>query len=286
MRSLRIIAALLCAAWLLAGCGTLRLAYSQADHLTYWWLDGHVDFDGEQTRLARDGIAQWFAWHRASQLPDYAALLERAAVDAATDTTPERACAWFAALRERADAAVQRALPSAAAVALTLRPEQLDQLARKHAEVAAAAREEYLQPDPVERRDAALDRAIVNAERLYGTLTPAQRTLLATTVAASPFDAERWLAERQRRQRDLQQVLRGLTAATPPQAEAALRGVWQRVLQAPDAGYERYAQTLERYNCEAAARLHNTTTTPQREAAQRRLRGWQSDLRLLASAAP
>ena len=78
MRSLRIIAALLCAAWLLAGCSTLRLAYSQADHLTYWWLDGHVDFDGEQTRLTRDGIAQWFAWHRASQLPDYAALLERA----------------------------------------------------------------------------------------------------------------------------------------------------------------------------------------------------------------
>ncbi len=286
MRSLRIIAALLCAAWLLAGCGTLRLAYSQADHLTYWWLDGHVDFDGEQTRLARDGIAQWFAWHRASQLPDYAALLERAAVDATTDTTPERACAWFAALRERADAAVQRALPGAAAVALTLRPEQLDQLARKHAEVAAAAREEYLQPDPVERRAAALRRATVHAERVYGRLAPAQRALLAATVAASPFDAGRWLAERQRRQRDLQQVLRGLAATSPPQAEAALRGVWQRVLQAPDADYERYAQTLERYNCEALARLHNAATPPQREAAQRRLRDWQSDLRLLASAAP
>jgi hypothetical protein len=284
VRTWRIIAAALAVALLLASCGTLRLAYGQADELAYWWLDGHVDFDGEQTRQARDGIAHWFAWHRRSQLPEYAALLERAAADAAADTTPERACAWFTALRERADTAVRQALPAAARVVVTLRPEQLEQLARKHAEVADEARADYLQPDPAERRAAALKRAVNNAERVYGRLDAAQRERIAEAVAASPFDAERWLAERVRRQRDLQQTLARLDGASPAAAEAALGAVWQRVQRSPDEGYVRYAQVLERYNCEAAARLHNATTAAQRNAAQQRLRDWQSDLRLLTAA--
>lgn len=266
-----------------ASCSTLRLAYGQADELAYWWLDGHVDFDGEQTRQARDGIAHWFTWHRRSQLPEYAGLLERAAADASADTTPERACAWFTALRERADTAVRQALPAAARVVVTLRPEQLERLARKHAEVADDARADYLQPDPAERRAAALKRAIDNAERVYGRLDAAQRERIAATVAASPFEPERWLAERLRRQRDLQQTLQGLAGAPPAAAEAALRAVWQRVQRSPDEGYVRYAQTLERYNCEAVARLHNATSAAQRDAARNRLRDWQSELRLLAA---
>jgi hypothetical protein len=284
VRTWRIIAAALAVALLLASCGTLRLAYGQADELAYWWLDGHVDFDSEQTRQARDGIAHWFAWHRRSQLPEYATLLERAAADAAADTTPERACAWFTALRERADTAVRQALPAAARVVVTLRPEQLEQLARKHAEVADAARADYLQPDAAERRAAALKRAADNAERVYGRLDAAQRERIAETVAASPFDAERWLAERLRRQNDLRQALAGLVGTSPSAAEAALADVWRRVQRSPDEGYQRYAQALERYNCEAAARLHNSTSAAQRAVAQQRLRDWQADLRLLAAA--
>ncbi len=284
MRTWRIIAAAFAVVCLLASCSTLRLAYSQADELAYWWLDGHVDFDGEQTRQARDGIAHWFAWHRRSELPEYAALLERAAADIGTDTTPERACAWFTALRARADTAVRQALPAAARVVVTLRPEQLEQLARKHADVAEQARTDYLQADPAERTAAARKRAIDNAERVYGRLDAAQREMVAATVAASPFDPERWLAERLRRQRDLQQTLAGLAGASPAVAEAALGAVWQRVQRAPDEGYVRYAQTLERYNCEAAARLHNATNAEQRTVARQRLRDWQSDLRLLAAA--
>lgn len=284
MRTWRIIAAALAAALLMAGCSTLKLAYGQADELAYWWLDGHVDFDGEQTRQARDGIAHWFVWHRRSQLPGYAVLLERASADVTADTTPERACGWFDTLRERADAALQQALPAAARVAVTLRPEQLERLALKHAEVTEKLRDEYLQRDPAERRAAAVERAVTNAERLYGSLDAAQRERLVAIVAASPFDAGRWIAERQRRQRDLRQTLQDIAGTPPEAAEAALQGVWRRVRQPPDAAYARQAQALERYNCEAAARLHNETTPRQREVAQQRLRDWQSDLRLLASA--
>lgn len=261
----------------------LRLAYGHAEAMAYWWLDTYLDFDGAQTDQVRQGIAQWFAWHRRSQLPEYVALLDRAADEADRDATPAQACAWVDTLRARADLAVRQALPVAARVAVSLQPEQLERLSHQHAKVAEELRADYLQADPAERRAAAIERAETWAERLYGRLDAAQREQLAARVATSPFDADRWVAERLRRQRDLQRTLRSLTGATPQAAEAALLGVWQRVLQPPDETDARHAQALSRYNCEAAAAFHNRTTPAQRDAAQHRLRDWQADLRLLAA---
>jgi len=263
----------------------LRLAYSQADQVAYWWLDSYVDFDGQQTLLVREGLAQWFAWNRKSQLPEYAALLNRAAEEVLADTTPERACRWFDELRERTDVAVRQGLPAVASVVATLRPDQLARLARKQASTNEELRDEYLAADPVKRREASVKRAVERAEQLYGRLDAAQRAQVADVVAPSPFDAERWLAERQRRQRDVLQTLSTLAASgTAGEAgTAALLGVWQRIQRSPDEIYLSYAQALERYNCEAAAQLHNATSVEQREALRRRLKGWEADLRQLAA---
>jgi hypothetical protein len=284
-RCARIIAAALLLALSLGGCSAVRLVYNQADALVYWWLDGHLDFDGAQTLRVREGITQWFSWHRRSQLPEYAALLERAATEAAAPTTPEQACRWFEVVRERADIAMQQVLPVAAQVAGTLHAEQLQRLARKQAESIGEFRREYLQPDAAERRAASVERAIERAEQLYGRLDAAQRAQVAAAVTASPFDPQRWLAERQRRQRDLLQALTTVVATRggSDAARVQLQGVWQRARHSPDEAYLRYAEGLDRYNCEFAAQLHNTSTREQREALQRRLRGWETDLRRLAS---
>ena len=50
----------------LHSCGT-------APDLVYWWLDRYIDFNDTQTPRVHEAIKQWFAWHRRSQLPDYAA---------------------------------------------------------------------------------------------------------------------------------------------------------------------------------------------------------------------
>src|SRR5690349_2953366 len=74
-----IIGALLCAGALaLAGCSALRIGYGQAPELSYWWADKYFDFDGEQSPRVRTALRQWFAWHRGSELPDYAQRLARA----------------------------------------------------------------------------------------------------------------------------------------------------------------------------------------------------------------
>lgn len=286
MRRWRIIAVALLVA--VAGCSALRFAYTQAGELVFWWLDGYVDFDTEQTPRVRAAIARWFAWHRASELSDYAALLDRAADEAARDVTPEQVCRWFDVVRERVDRAVTHALPEAAAIAVTLSPEQLRHLERRQRKNNAEFRDDFLQPDPARRHAAAVDRVVERAEQLYGRLDDAQRERISQALVGSPFDPERWLAERQRRQRQLVQTLQRLQGL-PPRSGAALDGLqahWQAVRDAPDADYAAYQDRLDGANCELLAQVHNRTTVEQRREAQRRLRGWEADLRRLAAAAP
>ena len=83
-----IVALLLLAPALLTGCSALRFGYNQAPELAFWWLDGYADFDEAQSRQARERIAQWFSWHRRSQLPDVAALLARTGIESHVTEVP------------------------------------------------------------------------------------------------------------------------------------------------------------------------------------------------------
>lgn len=278
----------------MAGCSTLRLAYNQADTAMYWWLDGYVSFTPEQAPQVRNAIGRWFEWNRRSQLPDYAALLDTAAEEILRDTTPARVCEWTHEIRVRLDRAVQQTLPAAAVLAVGFDDEQFDRMEKEQAEAAAELREEYLSPEPAARHKAAVKRVRERAEQLYGRLDASQQARLERGMAESPADTERWLAERERRQRDLAQALRQAKASAPGTgagtdstashgAAQPLRAMWQRVKRSPDAAYQRYQEELIAYNCALSAEFHNGTSPEQRQAAQRQLRAWRADLLQLAS---
>ena len=282
---LRIIVALVVLAGLLAGCSALRFGYNQAPELVFWWLDGYADFDDTQARRTRDMLQQWFAWHRRTQLPDYAGLLARAQIDVLADTTPDRACRWWAELRERGERAADQALPYAAELIPTLTPRQIQHIERRYARINEEFRDEFLDPDPAKRLERAVKRTAERAEFLYGSLGDAQRARIAQLVSASPFDAETWYAERLQRQQETLQMLRRLSSesASRDTALAALRAHLERLLRSPREGYRRHMEKLQAYNCSFAASLHNTTTEAQRRAAQARFKGWEADLRALSA---
>jgi len=270
---------------LLAGCSAVRFGYNQAPELVYWWLDGYADFDATQSPRVREALAQWFAWHRRSQLPDYADLLARAQADVLADTSPERACRWWAELRRRGELAAEQALPYAAGLIPTLSPQQLQHVERRQAKVNDEFRSEYLARDPAQRLKDSVKRAVERAEFLYGTLDDSQRERVAQLVAASPFDPELWFAERLHRQQDALRVMRRLTSEPAPRdtALAALRAHVERTSRSPREHYRRYQERLESFNCGFAAGLHNATTPAQRQAAAARLKGWEVDLRALSA---
>jgi hypothetical protein len=269
----------------LAGCSAVRLGYNQAPSLLYWWLDGYVDFDEAQTQLARRGLDQWFEWHRRTQLPDYAALLERVQVEARSDTTPERTCRWWHELRARYDVAIERALPDVAKVLLTLKPAQIRHVEEHFAKSNREFREEFLDADPKRRVRRLVERAIDRAESIYGRLDDTQREAIAERVAASPFDAQAWSVERELRQRDALALLTRIAndGLSNEQTLAALRAYVATWTRSPREAYRRYAERLEQYNCRFAAELHNGTTPAQRQTAITKVRAWESDLRALAA---
>jgi hypothetical protein len=271
----------------LAGCSMLRLAYNQADTLLYWKLDAYVEFTPQQAPQVRAAIADWFEWHRRSELPDYAALMGRAADEALHDTTSARTCAWLAEMDLRFERAAQQALPAAAAIGALLDAAQLDRLEARQAEQAAEWREEFLHPEAPARRAAALTRLRERAEQLYGPLELRQLERLERGVADSPFDAARWLDERMRRQQALAAALRQIRHEAPPGPDGMerLQSLWRDAMQTPDADYRRHAQELLTYNCTLAAEFHNAATAEQRRAAQRQLKAWQADLLRLAAPA-
>ena len=272
------------AALLVAGCSTMKLAYEQAPRLAYWWIDPYVDFDDTQERRAKQDISHWFAWHRTTQLPHYAQALARAQREAAQDATPAQACQWWQQVQQWRDTAFEQAVPMAVNLALSIKPEQIDHLQRHYAKTNKKFRNDYLQDDPDVRRREAVKRVVERAERVYGRLDDTQRQWIAQKVAASPFDAQLWSQERQRRQQDIVQTLRSLQAghATREQAHEAVRGIYRRVVDSPNETYRAYARTLTAYNCEFVAQLHNRTTPEQREVAAERLQGWETDFRALA----
>jgi hypothetical protein len=277
----------LAATLLLGGCSALRLGYGQAPDIAYWWLDGYADFDGPQSDRVRAGLADWLVWHRSTQLNDYAGLLAQWRAQAAGELTPAQVCAASDAARDRLQRAVERTLPVAAEVARTLRPEQLQHMERRMKKGLDEAREEFAQPDVQQRQAAAFKRALERAEGFYGRLDERQRALLAKGLAASPFDAQAWLGERQQLQLQHLAQLRQLLAerADAPRMEAALRAMLAAALNSPRPAYRAYQQRLADYNCQLGAQLHNSSTGAQRKRLADKLKGWEDDLRVLAGQA-
>ncbi len=275
----------------LAGCGSVfRLAYSQAPTLAYWWIDGYVDLDDAQSVKLRDGLDRWFEWHRRTELPRYASLLARAQREVMEPTlSTEQLCAWRDEAQRRLDAALDEATPTMATLMLSLTPEQIRHMERKMAKDGEELKRDFAQADKAERTKGAFKRTLERYENLYGKLDETQLRKLGELLAASPFDADKWLAERERRNRELVAMLSSVSVAgrdadaakAQVQAQAAVRVLAERALRSPRPDYRAYQERLTQENCALASAMHNLTTPAQRQYARSKLKGWEDDVRLI-----
>lgn len=276
-----IIATLLLA---LSGCSAVRFTYNQAPLLAYWWLDGYADFTADQTPRVRAALDDYFAWHRSTQLPEYARLLQRLQPLAADRVSPSQVCAVADDLQRVLEVAYEQAVPAIADILRGASTAQIDHLAKRYNRELQEVQRDYLQPDLSERQEAALKRVVERAESIYGPLDEAQRALLSAGLEASPFDPKLWLAERRARQQDIIRTLRQLLAerADTGQLQAALRAFAAHATQSPRAEYRAYRQRLVEANCVLAAQLHNSLRPAQRQNAVEKLKGWAEDAKALA----
>jgi hypothetical protein len=270
----------------LSGCGAVRLAYNNAATLAWWELDSYFDFDREKAPAVKAALDSFFDWHRATQLPDYVALLSSAQAPLQDNITAAAACGWQSRVTEALEPSIDKLLVQSAELVPGLSEAQFKHMEGRYAKAIDEMRKEFLQPDAAKRMTKSVKRAQDRAEMLYGSLDAAQIRVIKEGVVASPFNPEAWMAERQRRQRDVLQTLRQLGAdkADGDKRLAALRALVARQQRSPDPAYRAYQIKLADYNCALAAQIHNTTTAAQRKKAQQTLKGWEEDLRAVMAA--
>ncbi|MDB5871888.1 MAG: hypothetical protein JWQ07_1330 [Ramlibacter sp.] len=276
---------LLALAAALAGCSAIKLGYNNLGEVAYWWLDGYVDFDDDQTARVREDLARLHQWHRTDELPQLGKLLQSMDQAAPGDIGAPQFCAFFGHLRERLDAIADRAEPALVTLATSLTSEQLLQVERKFQKSNAAFRKEWIRPPAAERTEKRFDQFLERSEMIYGKLDEPQRLALRGQLQQSAFDPVRTLAGRERRQRDMLQTLRKITAPSLPFGEARgwMHGLMDRLREPADAADRAYQNALIEEGCRSFAVLHNSTSSAQRAAAVRRLRAYQRDLRELAA---
>jgi hypothetical protein len=269
----------------LAACSAVKLAYNNLPEVSYWWLDGYVDFDGTQTPRVRDELERLLAWHRQNELPKIIALLQRAQTLALNDVTPQQTCEMVNEIRARLLALADQAEPAGAELAVSLTDAQLEQLERKYIKINADYRKDWLDRTPDQQHEKRYEQFLDRSEDFYGRLDPEQRDLLRRQVARSVFNPRELDAERKRRQQEALMLLRRFHAqkTSPAEAQVAFHAYVLRIADPPPGPWRDRQRALQQEACNDIAEFHNQTTAAQREKAVRRLQAYEGDLRDLAT---
>lgn len=265
----------------LMGCSAVKLAYNNLPELGYWWLDGYVDFNNDQTPQVRGQLAALLESHRRNELPKFQQLIEQAAAKAPAEVTAAEVCAVGDAIRDRLLATALEASKPGAELVASLDETQLRQVESKYAKNNATYARDWLDRSAEQQHQKRYKEFLDRSEDFYGSLDNTQRQLLRQLVDRSIFDPRRVDAERRQRQQESLALLRRFSqhAAPVPDVRAAIDAYAQRIAH-PSAGpWQAYQQALLTESCANIAALHNITRPAQRERAARRLQGYAQDVR-------
>lgn len=263
----------------LQGCSAVRLGYVNGADISYWWLDNYLDFTDSQTALVRPELRKFLAWHRSHELPKTAEVLRQAQAILGQKVTATQICALQDEVRTLLETSLRRIETPALPLLTSLSAAQLAHLRARHDKNNADFRTRW--GDAATRSELRLKATQERYDMLYGSLEDSQLATLRQRLAASSFQFDKTLAERQQRQLDMQQTLREMVAS-PAQAPVRWHLYLQRIADGMDSRDSAYAMTLRQESCATFAAVHNAASPEQRQRAVQRLAEYERDARELA----
>jgi hypothetical protein len=272
-------------AFAVAGCGLVRTGYDQLDTLTYWWLNRYLDFNETQARAVKADLKAFHAWHRHTQLPDYADLMVELQRMAKNDVTPAAACETITKARDRFETLMFQTAPQVASLAVSLEPGNLKRLRKKFAEEDRQWREKWLDIAPDKLAEDRADEWGSRSEFFYGRLSAAQKQAIREAIARSALDPNISWILRQKRQEDILATLEKIRKSqlSTAQAEAEIRALIDRSLHPDDPAGVEMRRNLLSEACVNAAAMHQLATSAQRKRAQEKLASLEQDFRVLSA---
>ncbi|HEY8099287.1 MAG TPA: DUF6279 family lipoprotein [Burkholderiaceae bacterium] len=209
-------------AFMTASCSLVRIGYNYGDNITYWWLDSYVDFDVSQKAWFKDRVANWFAWHRKTQLNDYVNLLTQEQKRLQHQVTQAELLTEYEGLRMRAVVLIDKALPELADLALSLQPSQIEHIQKKFASNNETYRKDYLLGDVAQRQQFRYQKVMEQAEYWFGSFNPDQEALIRKASDARPLNNELRMAVRLQLQQNLIQLLKKIQTEKPSREATVL----------------------------------------------------------------
>lgn len=209
LRAMHGLAVLIVFAVLAAGCGGLvRVAYNNGDWAVRWAAHDYLDLHGVQSDVFRDHLERFHAWHRATELPQYAVLATGAGDRMERGLARDDVTWGIERVRARYRALAERAIAEIAPVVLLLGPSNIAALERKLEESTQKWEKEYLRGSPERRERARLKTMVKRIEDFTGPLNRSQIALVTAYVRESPHYSDARLADRRARQRALVEIIR------------------------------------------------------------------------------
>ncbi len=268
-----------------ASCGAaMKIGYNNADTIAVFQLDSYLDLNADQEQAVKERLNTLLAWHRATQLRDYAAFIDRTRAKVTGQVTAADVIEFNRQVNAHLMAMGDQSAPDIAHVALTLAPEQIDRAAKKVADDAAKARRELARVE----KDAGAERVRKYAERAeswFGKLTDEQKEIIRQSFASRPIDGAWWIDERERRQREFIALLRKIQADRPTEEIGArwLRTYFKQLNVTPDAERRAQVESFRRGSADLVAQLINHATPEQRATLDKKLSDYAQDFKSLAA---
>jgi len=276
--ALRLLAA--AGALALAGCSATRIAYDHAGTVIRFMASSYLDLDSAQSEVLKPRIARFHQWHRANELPVYAALLQSASSRAANGITAEDVSWGLGNLRAHYRRLAAKAVEDAAPVLATLRPAQLAVLERKFAENNEKYAKEFLPADEKKRLRAQGKRMLERLRDFAGDLTPEQEARVGRFVAAHDRHVALRFEDRQRLQREFVALLG--QHREPQELGSRLAEMFTRPEARRSEEFLREDQRWDEDFAQLIVDLDRSLSPGQRAHVVRRLSGYAEDCTVLA----
>lgn len=277
---LRACAAVLCAV-LLAGCSTIRIAYPHLDTYAAWTVDEYFELDAQQKEDFNKRFARLHAWHRYEQLPDYAAFLAETKSRINKGLTREDVLWVTEGIRVRYRTVVARSADDAAAMLMTVTPEQLDKLKKRWDKVNRRFQREYSLGENVEeQRRATGRRTLARIRDWVGHLDDAQEKQILAWAAALPLMHAARHQDRMRRQREFLQLM--AQRDDPARFKTKLSHFLLNWEEGRDPSYDKLFNEWTQRQADLYVSVYRILLPHQRTAVADRIQGYINDLTRLA----
>lgn len=268
-----------------AGCGMAKVGYRNGDTVGLFLINRYLDLSSEQKEFVKPRLRALLAWHRKTQLPDYAAFATGLQARATQSITARDIETLGEQSRRKAITTIDHAIPDLADLALRLTPDNIATLKAKFVEDDEKWRDENLSGSLEKRQKKRYEKTLERVEEWYGSLSREQRATLRQLSDARPFDNDILVAERQRRQQELIDLLTRVERDKPSRDAviASMKSYAERFEPSPVAERRSFVDSLHRATDEMNAQVHNFATPAQRARAAAKLQEYIDDFRNLAS---